>query len=387
MSVNPALRPNEPSRARGRLPSLTGLRFAAAFLVFGFHLQIAHLFAAGSPGDLVLSLLFGHGAIGVSFFFILSGFVLTWSARPGDGVRRTWRNRAAKILPNHLATALAALAVLAGSPRVFVPNLLLVQSWNPDPVVYFGLNTVSWSLSCEAFFYLLFPWLLRGLARLDARALWPTAVVLTATVWLLPAATAGWSRPTAYWFLYVLPATRLLEFCLGMALARIVAAGQWPPVPAWAAGLLLCGAYASIGYLPERLGFVAVTVVPLALLIPALAVADLAGRRTPWATHWAVLLGELSFAFYMVHQLVIRFAAKALHVPAVGAPAWPVAEVLAVQVGLLAAALAAAALLWRLVERPLNNRLRAAPSGAARASASMAPRESDPTPPAASRQP
>ncbi|MFC1435189.1 acyltransferase family protein [Streptacidiphilus sp. N1-3] len=381
-SVPPAAEPAGAAESagapgRGRLPSLTGLRFAAAFLVFGFHLQIAHLFPARSEGDHVLSLLFGHGAIGVSFFFILSGFVLTWSAGPRDPVRRVWRNRAAKIFPNHLVTALAALAAVAAgagaaagaaggpgaaSPEVVVPNLLLVQSWSPNPDVYFGLNTVSWSLSCEAFFYLLFPFLLRGLARLDRRALWPAAIVLTAVVWCLPLATAGWSEATAYWFLYVLPATRLAEFCLGMALARIVASGQWFRCPAWAAGLLLVGAYASIGYLPVRLGYVAVTVVPLALLIPALASADLGGRRTLWATRWAVLLGEVSFAFYMVHQLVIRFAVKALHVPAAEAPGWSVPVVIAVQFALLAAALTAAALLWRIVERPLNNRLRSAPA-------------------------
>ncbi len=247
----------------------------------------------------------------------------------------------------------------AGSLRVVVPNLLLVQSWSPSPEVYFGLNTVSWSLSCEAFFYLLFPWLLRGLVRLDTRALWPAAVALAGLTCCLPLVTTGWSEPTAYWFLYVLPVTRLAEFCLGMALARIVATGRWPRVPAWAAGLLLVGAYAAIGQLPVRFGYVAATVVPLALLIPALATADLTGRRTLWSTRWAVLLGEVSFAFYMVHQLVIRFAAKALHIPVAGAPDWSTAKVLAVEAAVLVAALAGAAMLWRVVERPLNDRLRA----------------------------
>src|ERR687894_524914 len=60
-----------------RLPSLTGLRFVAAFLVFGFHLHVAHLLDEGVAGT-VMELVFGQGAVGVSFFFILSGFVLTW---------------------------------------------------------------------------------------------------------------------------------------------------------------------------------------------------------------------------------------------------------------------------------------------------------------------
>ncbi|MCM2423056.1 acyltransferase [Streptomyces sp. RKAG293] len=362
-TTEPTAAPTADTPERGRLPSLTGLRFAAAFLVFGFHLQVAHLFPAGSSGDLLLGRVFGHGAIGVSFFFILSGFVLTWSARPGERARRSWRKRAAKIYPNHLITALAALVAVAGgaasatgggSPGVVVPNLLLVQSWSRDPDVYFGLNTVSWSLSCEAFFYLLFPWLLRGLTRLGPRALWPLAAGLTVLTCCLPLVTAGWSEPTAYWFLYVLPATRISEFCLGMVLARIVRTGQWIRFPIWAAGLLLVAAYVSVGYLPVRFGYVAATVVPLALLIPALATADLAGRRTLWSTRRAVWLGEVSFAFYMVHQLVIRFASKALHVPAAGAPDWGVAQVIAVELAMLAGSLCAAALLWRIVERPLH---------------------------------
>ncbi|MFI9100681.1 acyltransferase family protein [Streptomyces fildesensis] len=362
-TAEPKTEPTTDTPERGRLPSLTGLRFAAAFLVFGFHLQVAHLFPAGSSGDLLLGRVFGHGAIGVSFFFILSGFVLTWSARPGERARRSWRKRAAKIYPNHLITALAALVAVAGgaaaatgggSPRVVVPNLLLVQSWSRDPDVYFGLNTVSWSLSCEAFFYLLFPWLLRGLTRPGPRTLWPLAAGLTVLTCCLPLVTTGWSEPTAYWFLYVLPATRISEFCLGMVLARIVRTGQWIRFPIWAAGLLLVAAYVSVGYLPVRFGYVAATVVPLALLIPALATADLAGRRTLWSTRRAVWLGEVSFAFYMVHQLVIRFASKALHVPAVGAPDWGAAQVIAVELAMLAGSLCAAALLWRIVERPLH---------------------------------
>lgn len=353
----------------GRLPSLTGLRFAAAFLVFGFHLQVAHLFPAGSRGDTLLGKTFGHGAIGVSFFFILSGFVLTWSARPGERARRTWRKRAAKIYPNHLVTALAALVAVAGgaasaaggaSLGVVVPNVLLVQSWSSDPDVYYGLNTVSWSLSCEAFFYLLFPWLLRGLTRLGERALWPLAAGLTVLTCCLPLVTLSWSEPTAYWFLYVLPATRITEFCLGMVLARIVATGQWIRLPVWAAGLLLVAGYVAVGYVPVRFGYVAVTVLPLALLIPALATADVAGRRTLWSTRRAVWLGEVSFAFYMVHQLVIRFADKAMHVPATGDPGWGAAKVIAVELGMLAGSLCAAALLWRIVERPLHDLLRGA---------------------------
>src|SRR5437868_13769353 len=93
-----------------QLRSLTGLRFIAAFVVFGFHVTVANLITPNGAVSAALTYFFRQGATGVSFFFMLSGFVLCWSARPGDSARRFWRRRAAKIYPNHLVTALVALA-------------------------------------------------------------------------------------------------------------------------------------------------------------------------------------------------------------------------------------------------------------------------------------
>lgn len=66
-----------------RLHSLTGLRFVAAFLVFVAH--SAESFRAGDTTDLRAPWRFLFlGGVGVSFFFVLSGFVLTWSHCEGD---------------------------------------------------------------------------------------------------------------------------------------------------------------------------------------------------------------------------------------------------------------------------------------------------------------
>lgn len=62
---------------RIQLSSLTGLRFFAAIGVVFYHLRI--YFAP--IGDSLA--IFSYGFTGVSFFFILSGFVLTWS-QPSD---------------------------------------------------------------------------------------------------------------------------------------------------------------------------------------------------------------------------------------------------------------------------------------------------------------
>ena len=64
-----------PARRPSRLDALTGLRFWFAFLVVVHH-SLQHWF-----GDRVYPVA-DFGYIGVDFFFVLSGFVLTWSWRP-----------------------------------------------------------------------------------------------------------------------------------------------------------------------------------------------------------------------------------------------------------------------------------------------------------------
>lgn len=78
-----------------KLPSLTGLRFFAALLVFGFHMTLSaspippndpiNLFADERVADSAESIFITTGYIGVSFFFVLSGFLLAWAAKPGRG--------------------------------------------------------------------------------------------------------------------------------------------------------------------------------------------------------------------------------------------------------------------------------------------------------------
>src|SRR4051794_29113441 len=118
-----------------RLDSLTGLRAVAAFAVFLTHAQ--GLFDGGPAGPF-LRRISAQGPTGVSFFFVLSGFVLTWSSRPGDRPGAFYRRRFARIAPAYwcalCAAVLLELTVLrsgrgAAPAKDAIPSFFAVQAW------------------------------------------------------------------------------------------------------------------------------------------------------------------------------------------------------------------------------------------------------------------
>jgi peptidoglycan/LPS O-acetylase OafA/YrhL len=338
-------------QADRRLPSLTGMRWVAAFLVFGMHVRNFGFVGPG-PGANVLATMFSAGGTGVSFFFVLSGFVLMWSAHPGDSALRFWRRRLARIYPVHVVTVLAALllAVTIGSemvptPGVFVSNILLLHSWWPDYAHYQSLDPVSWSLVCEVLFYFSFPLFGRLARRVQTRG----AVVFTLVSALAVIAVPIFImvHPVS-WPVYFFPLVRLGEFTLGIALARLVMLDSWRgPGLDIALGITLIG-YFLVPALPSAFGNTFCTLLGFSLLIPAAAMADLRGLPSFWRRPNMVRLGEWSFSFYMVHVMMLS-AVKTL-LP--GMTTLDTLPGLLTMAGLFAVSLGLAWALYRFVETP-----------------------------------
>lgn len=301
------------------LPSLTGLRWFAALAVWAYHLRNVGYFAGG-PQDVLTHVVAG-GDTGVSLFFILSGFVLAWSHREEISPQRFWWNRAARIAPLHLtALALAVLVVAPVDPQIVSPsrgsivaNAFLVSAWRPD--WWQAGNPVSWSLVCEAAFYVVFPLLALVLRRVSARTLTIIAVAaVVATVAepllslhvvqaVLPFPVSSANAPIA----------RFPEFVLGVTAARLMRTGAWR------------GATLPLAIPLAVLGILAATVLPASpwhlsgftvagftLIVSALARADLDGRKSMFSAAPVRWLGEVSFAFYLVHLLVLQWFAAVL---------------------------------------------------------------------------
>ncbi|MBL1102129.1 acyltransferase [Streptomyces sp. 205] len=299
------------------MPSLTGLRFVAAGGVV-----YTHSFLLMNPDVEDLRPEVWVGASSVSLFFILSGYVLTYSARPTDTAHAFWRRRVAKILPNHVFTwclVVAALIFTSTAATVSVSgtaanvsNLFLVNTWIPSQRFVLAGNPPSWSLAAEMFFYLLFPSLLPLVVRLSRRGLLIGAGTAIALTWTWPMICTFVVGPDgtaffSFWSVYLLPLARLPEFVLGMLTARIAMTGiQLPRIGAFPAGMSVIGTIIfGSRYLPETCTYAAATVIPIVLLVHATAELDRCGKASLLRTSPAVFLGEISYAMYLVHGMTL----------------------------------------------------------------------------------
>ena len=371
----------------GRLPSLTGLRAAAAGVVLLSHLRYLVpddvLFTVG-PAHVDAWGVMRQGNAGVSLFFLLSGFVLTWSMRSDDRPSRFWGRRGARILPLHVTVwvvwivlaALGALAAVRWGPAL--ATLVLVQAWIPDPAYHFGaVNPPTWSLSVEVFFYALFPAIALVLPRLGRAALLRLAAACTVVALAIPVACWRLLTTSAEYWSYVFPISRLPEFVLGSALAAWLGRAVEDPGGAepWLRrlGVRWTAAFAALAYLvagrlPRVLANTTATLVPFLLVLLAAAVADLEPRRSFWRHPVVLHLGRVSYAVFLVQYLVLdvllRTVGEATTVPG---------GVALVGLG-IALTLAVAEVAHALVERPAERRLR---SGRARSRGDRGPADRD----------
>ncbi|WP_128428344.1 acyltransferase family protein [Streptomyces cyaneus] len=374
---------------RTKLPSLTGLRFIAAALVFFFHATFSdppmNPFADESWEEGFRWLFSKAGWMGVSFFFVLSGFVLTWSARPGDTLTGFWRRRLLKIFPNHVVMWALAMVLFAGAMTpvsAWLPNLFLIHSWFPQHDTFISVNPPSWSLCSELLFYLLFPLLLRPVQRIKESALWIWAAAMVAgmlAVQLVTDFLMPQHPPTPegfgislweFWFGYNFPPVRMFEFVLGMILARLVAAGAAPRIGIIAASLLCLVGYAAAMVVPFLYGLNLMTVVPIALLICAVARADVEGAPTVLRGRTMQWLGEVSFGFYLAQYVVMYSVRTTLMDERLFSPLPGVLVLL----GFFCATLLAGWLLLVCVERPVMRRWARPPA------ARTTPRDEEPSP-------
>ena len=375
---------------RTKIHPLTSTRFIAAFLIvlahsagpvpFGYHFSLMTEFILGSAG--------------VSFFFVLSGFILTYTYGQLEGagsVRNFWAARFSRIWPTHALTFLMCIALLPAGEWALganpilpgLANLTLTHAAIAVPRYYFSFNAPSWSISTEAYFYLLYPLAAMFLVRkpwlpVVAGALAVVGMIALSVGLDLPAYSGdSIGQVTSHGMISVHPLSRFFEFACGMYAAQL-----WrrrPPTDTGRTTATLLELLAVVVVVASVIGFQylathletkqwpdAVTLwihfgasaIPFAALIYVLALERGALARI-LSLPFLVILGEISFAMYMLHQVVLRVMG-AYKITAPEGYAWPMFALFCVFIVGLSYAV------WVWVERPsrraLNQMLRQKPA-------------------------
>lgn len=293
---------------------LTGLRFIAALYVFLFHINMRWPF---SPSGILKNIV-SQGAIGMSIFFVLSGFLLAYQySGRFDDKKNYFVRRLARIYPIYIVAALSTLPwiwgvgngakVLSGwdTALLVLANVFAVQAWVPH---YFSLwnNGGSWSISVEIFCYAVLPFVAPWMARLSNKKLGILAVLLY--LWAVaPGQLAPFWPELSLQFFYALPAFRLPEFLLGVCGFLAVQRGFKFSRP----NLVIIGVFIAfivlIKVAKARTPFIGHNwfVVPMVLGL-VLALRQSNGRASAiLSSNVFVWLGKISYCFYSLQALLL----------------------------------------------------------------------------------
>ncbi len=332
--MNYSPRMKNPLRMRNntkKLDQLTSMRFFAALMIVIQHSVVLGLFGISNFG---LPL-----AQGVSFFFVLSGFILTYvypKLETWLEIKQFWRARVARIWPAYLASFLLGFWLLhyQWDNKIAAANLLMVQAWMPKSAYYFSYNAVAWSVSAEFFFYLAFPvilykwnknWLFK---LLFSGAILISLIVLTNRL-LLPAYNPpdgpGALLVDQAGVLYISPLSRIFEFIFGMCVALAYRRGgrvKWSTFTATSyelAVIILCViSMYEIKFIAAWIGQSVLgasaahwvrhsgSMFVFGLLIYIMAHGR--GKISEALAHsFLVVLGEISFSLYLIHQILLVY--------------------------------------------------------------------------------
>ena len=299
------------------IASLQSWRFIFALMIFLHHFPVdgEGLFRAG-------------GTCGVSFFLILSGFVMT--AGYGEKVVASSfsfgnyiRKRIARIYPLHIFCFLAAL-VLAYKTidghylLTLLPNVLLLQSWIPIQSIYFSGNAVSWCLADLLFFYALFPLLVKVFFKGTLKRSLGWVGALFVMYWM---AFPFISEEKSHALLYISPIFRLFDFILGILLYVVYQYMQSKDIDIWMCSrswvvkslmellvvFLLVAVIGCFSMIPEKFYYASYYWFPMSILILCFSLFNISGGVISGFLNqkWLVYLGNISFSIYMIHLLGI----------------------------------------------------------------------------------
>lgn len=298
---------------------LTSLRFIFALLVFLSHTG-SYLIDNENYKWFYDKFLY-EGYLGVSFFFILSGFILALNYKDKFLLEQTnsikfWIARVTRICPLYFLTFLISIPVsinflvqakLLTIVSVTFSHLFILHSFIPFKVFYFNFNSPSWSISNEMFFYLLFPFLIFLFYKIKKKHffLLYTLIIPITLFWI--------NEEDLHALIYINPFFRLIDFILGIFLYDIflrIKSKQWIIKNATLIELSVIGIfllfYLNHGTVYQPLRYSVYYWIPMLLII--LIFAFQKGILSKFLSQRIFyLLGEISFGFYLFHILIFKY--------------------------------------------------------------------------------
>jgi peptidoglycan/LPS O-acetylase OafA/YrhL len=291
------------------MDAIEGARALAACMVVFMHaanlMRVEHL-----SGHVGLGNLLGFGYVGVDFFFVLSGFIITYVhfkelGRPQSIPRYLWR-RFSRIFPIYWAVLALSIVVTTAGHFAAGKGLQMDMGWSDIPGTVFLLMSqgepqyvgVAWSLQYELIFYVLFCLLLLNV-RLGAAVFSAWGVFILAKAFglvqlelplnlgqvhclqfLFGVGVGVWTRRRAL---------RLPRAALPASVGIFIAAvllemrGPWP--------------------LHSDMGALALGLASAAVLLTLVSLEQQQALRTP---AWLARMGSVSYSIYLGHILLIN---------------------------------------------------------------------------------
>lgn len=290
---------------------LTSIRGVAAIFVFFMHINQTYK-------GISFFEIFSEGYLGVDLFFLLSGFIISYTHPPVEisklGFSGFYKKfimaRFARIYPLHFCTLVFILGLALCLPGfftryhsyftldTFIANLFLVQNWGFWNISW---NTVSWSISAEWFMYLLFPFMLKFYSRVSGIFSLCSIATLILFIHYSIAYYFEWSH---FGGMSLGGMIRVLfEFSLGVVAFHLTRNSSFINAKLGNLAGVILTTLTLAAVLFESLWFF---FVPSAmLLIMYLGTADNVITKM-YSSSFLVYLGNISFSLYMWHWIIIQ---------------------------------------------------------------------------------
>lgn len=323
---------------------------------------------------------YNTGGLGVEFFFILSGFILSINYKSkfqtisSLGLRSYYISRIARIYPVHIVTFFISIPLIIGTKVGYsltetISNILLVQAWYPAGSSLFSYNGVSWTLSCEIFFYFLLPFLTCFFCRFFDSSLTSNLILIlcayTASVLLTILTGPSITQFSFQWWLALTsPFSRAFDFIAGTAAGLVYLRNRKLLCKSDSISSIIeisCLIFFALFYYWHHI-FASTYLWNNSLYFNLVISAFIyifsfqAGILSSLLSNKAlVYLGEVSFSMYMVHQLMIRYYER--YIGSIVFNANSISGAFK-QILFFLVVIAVAILVYEKIEKPLRNNIR-----------------------------